>query len=81
MRHVPERLLIRLHNHSTRSFNNDGCIFLVLRILTTDANVPIFYGNTTDYFKLLDQDEHSLLIGARYVEWNVYCVIMNLASG
>lgn len=32
-----------------------------------DTKVPIFYGNVTDYFKLLAQDEHSLLIGARYV--------------
>lgn len=27
--------------------------------------LPMFYGNLTDYFKILDQDDSTLLIGAR----------------
>lgn len=38
-----------------------------------DTKVPIFYGNVTDYFKLLAQDEHSMLIGARYVITSHLC--------
>lgn len=33
--------------------------------------LPIFYGNVTDYFKLLDKDDFSILIGARNNVYNV----------
>lgn len=35
------------------------CIFFA------DPELPMFYGNLTDYFKILDQDESTVLIGAR----------------
>uniref|UniRef100_A0A182NJT2 Sema domain-containing protein n=1 Tax=Anopheles dirus TaxID=7168 RepID=A0A182NJT2_9DIPT len=36
-----------------------------------DATVPSFFGNSTDYFKLLDQNENTLLIGARNAVYNI----------
>lgn len=33
--------------------------------------LSIFFGNATDYFKILDQDDHSLLIGARNAMYNI----------
>ncbi|XP_058123181.1 semaphorin-1A [Anopheles coustani] len=41
-----------------------------IRILY-DATVPSFFGNSTDHFKLLDQDENTLLIGARNAMYNI----------
>lgn len=38
----------------------------VKQLFTIDQEkLPMFYGNLTDYFKILDQDETTLLIGAR----------------
>lgn len=31
-----------------------------------DSELPMFYGNLSDNFKILDQDESTILIGARY---------------
>ncbi|XP_053662420.1 semaphorin-1A [Anopheles marshallii] len=36
-----------------------------------DATVPSFFGNSTDYYKLLDQNENTLLIGARNAMYNI----------
>lgn len=33
--------------------------------------IPAFFGNSTDYFKLLDQDDSSILIGARNALYNI----------
>lgn len=43
---------------------------------TPDNTAPKFQANVTDYFKLLAQDEHSLLIGARYVLCSVIVCIV-----
>lgn len=39
--------------------------------ITYDNTIPAFFGNSTDYFKLLDQDEGSILIGARNALYNI----------
>lgn len=44
--------------------------FLLFVFVADQEKLPIFYGNVSDYFKLLDQDENSLLIGARYANFN-----------
>ncbi|XP_058056968.1 semaphorin-1A [Anopheles bellator] len=36
-----------------------------------DATVPSFFGNNSDHFKLLDQNENTLLIGARNAVYNI----------
>ncbi|XP_035790843.1 semaphorin-1A-like [Anopheles albimanus] len=36
-----------------------------------DPSVPSFFGNSSDHFKLLDQNEHTLLIGARNAVYNI----------
>ncbi|XP_041767962.1 semaphorin-1A isoform X1 [Anopheles merus] len=36
-----------------------------------DATVPSFFGNSTDYFKLLDANEQYILIGARNAVYNI----------
>lgn len=42
-------------------------ISITIRYTFTDQEkLPMFYGNLTDYFKILDQDDSTLLIGARY---------------
>ncbi|XP_021699598.1 semaphorin-1A isoform X2 [Aedes aegypti] len=39
--------------------------------ITYDNTIPAFFGNSTDYFKLLDQDDNSILIGARNALYNI----------
>lgn len=39
--------------------------------LLSDNTIPAFFGNSTDYFKLLDQDDNSILIGARNALYNI----------
>ncbi|XP_055602590.1 semaphorin-1A isoform X2 [Uranotaenia lowii] len=39
--------------------------------ITYDTTIPAFFGNSTDYFKLLAQDENSILIGARNALYNI----------
>lgn len=39
--------------------------------ITYDNTIPAFFGNSTDYFKLLDQDEGSILIGAQNTLYNI----------
>lgn len=34
-------------------------------MLATDQKWPVFFGNQSDYFQILDQDDNSMLIGAR----------------
>uniref|UniRef100_A0AAG5DJK4 Sema domain-containing protein n=2 Tax=Anopheles atroparvus TaxID=41427 RepID=A0AAG5DJK4_ANOAO len=36
-----------------------------------DPTVPSFFGNSSDHFKLLDQDENTVLIGARNAVYNL----------
>ncbi|XP_055317314.1 semaphorin-1A [Sitodiplosis mosellana] len=36
-----------------------------------DQKWPVFFGNQSDYFQILDQDESSVLIGARNAMYNV----------
>ncbi|XP_053675110.1 semaphorin-1A [Anopheles nili] len=36
-----------------------------------DATWPCFFGNSSDYFKLLDQNEHTILIGAKNAVYNI----------
>lgn len=56
-------------------------ITLVVRAWTPDITpklinpktekLPVFFGNTTDYFKILDQDDNTILIGARNNIYNL----------
>ncbi|XP_055530675.1 semaphorin-1A isoform X2 [Wyeomyia smithii] len=39
--------------------------------ITYDNTIPAFFGNSTDYFKLLHQDDSSILIGARNALYNI----------
>lgn len=39
-------------------------------LIITDPELSMFYGNLTDNFKILDQDESTILIGARYTNKN-----------
>lgn len=57
------RLILRAWNPSLYGLGKKSYF---IRFLDQEK-LPIFYGNVTDYFKLLDQDETTILIGARYV--------------
>lgn len=46
-------------------------MFQCFSFLLPDNTIPAFFGNSTDYFKLLDQDDNSILIGARNALYNI----------
>lgn len=56
-----------LEEKQNKKTNN--CVQHFLKIqcphFTDQEKLPMFYGNLTDYFKILDQDDSTLLIGAR----------------
>lgn len=45
-----------------KNYLNFNYFYFVLRL---DQKRPVFFGNQTDYFQILDQDDNSVLIGAR----------------
>lgn len=45
-----------------KNYLNSNYFYFVLRL---DQKRPVFFGNQTDYFQILDQDDNSVLIGAR----------------
>lgn len=53
------------NKHGFRLFTSNEHPFI------DQEKLPMFYGNLTDYFKILDKDETTLLIGARNYVYNI----------